>query len=176
MSIFKEVSGFTPKILTKSIAKLFAVDLARLASQIPLVKYTEHEILAENKGKRIFFGKWDHSLVLFDGPRPIGLIIGYERMSEDNDQYPENTLYISELAIDHNYRRKGLAKQLLERFFDMNKNIKYKYLNGKFNFSVQTNSADWNKHVQNLYLSFGFTKRTTKVYPDRVDYIYNWYP
>ena len=167
----KEFDKFSLQVLTKQIAEKHATELASLADLIPQVTYTEQEILAESKGKRILFGKWDHSLVLFDGDKPIAVLIAYERMSEENDQYPQNTIYLSELAVDKNYQGKGIAKKLLGNFLVKNNKVGMKHLDGNLNYSVQTNSADWNIHVQNLYKSFGFTQRTTKNYEDRMDVI-----
>lgn len=172
----EKINGYTLGKLDRQTAEKYAKDLARLADQIPLVPYREEEILAESKGERKFFGKWEHSLVVFDGSKPIGLVIGYERQSEGNEQYPENTLYVSELAVDKEYQRRGIARQLLKSFFDYNTQLGFKHLEGDLNFSVQTNSADWNRHVQNLYASFGFAQRATKQYPNRVDVILGWKP
>jgi ribosomal protein S18 acetylase RimI-like enzyme len=54
---------------------------------------------------------------------PIAIIIAYERQLELNNLYPNNTLYISELAVKYEYRNKGIAKQLLENWFRINVNL-----------------------------------------------------
>lgn len=167
----KEFEKLTLKTLTKEIAVKYSAELASLADLIPQVSYSDKEILAESKGGRIFYGKWDHSLVLFDVNKPVAVIISYERKSEGNDQYPQNTLYISELAVDKHYQGKGIARKLIQYYLEYNNKIGMKYLEGKLNYSIQTNSADWNAHVQNLYKSFGFIQRATKKYEDRTDVI-----
>jgi len=169
-------NGYKLRILDKKICEQYAKELAKLADQIPQVRYTEKEILAESKKDRIFLGKWEHSLVLFDGNKPIALIIGYERKSENNEQYPENTLYISELAVAEDYQNKGIGRKILLEFLKRNKRIGFKYLKGKLNFSVQTNSAEWNKYVQDLYKSLGFAVRSQKDYSDRIDIILGYKP
>ena len=113
---------------------------------------------------------------MFDGNKPIALIIGYERKSENNEQYPENTLYISELAVAEDYQNKGIGRKILLEFLKRNKRIGFKYLKGKLNFSVQTNSAEWNKYVQDLYKSLGFAVRSQKDYSDRIDIILGYKP
>ena len=156
-------------VLDKETAEKFAGEIAGLADQIPLVNYSEKEILAESKGERIFYGKWEHSLIVFDGNRPIAVIIGYEREAEDNSQYPENSLYISELAVHEKYQRQGIARKLLKIFLRHNNGMLH--LKGPMIYSVQTNFADWNNHVRKLYESFGFKKITTKEYENRTDVV-----
>jgi len=143
--------------------------IAILADQIPMVSYTKEDMLAESKPGREFHGKWEHSLVVFDQDKPIAIIIGYEREKEDNNQYPENSIYISELAVDKNYLRQGIAKKLLKLFLDFNTSLLC--LDGKLSFSVQTNSADWNRHVIELYKSFGFKQTAQKQYDNRTDVV-----
>lgn len=155
--------------LNKKTASHYAKTIAQLADSIPLVTYTEKDVLSESKPGRIFYGKWEHSLIVFDQNKPIAIVVGYEREKEDSDQYPENSIYISELAVDYNYRGHGLARELVKSFLDFNKS--FLYLNGDLVFSVQTNSADWNQHVINLYKSLGFEQFATKQYDNRTDII-----
>ena len=95
--------------------------------------------------------------------------MGYERRKENNEQYPNNTLYISELAVDEMYQGQGLAKKLIRCFLDINQS--FLYLTGDVIISVQTNSADWNIKVISLYKSFGFQQISTKQYDNRVDVV-----
>lgn len=159
--------------LTFSFASKHAEKLAEILDQIPQVSYGKDDILAESKdeGKRIFHGKWDHSFVAVRNDQPIGLIIGYEREAESNDQYPTSTIYISELGVDPNFQRQGVARELIQTFLRENQKIGMIYLDGGVNFSIQTNSAEWNEHVRNLYKSFGFNQRATKNYDNRTDVI-----
>lgn len=169
----KVFGGFTLKILDRKTAEQYVDVLTMLLDQIPQVEYTKEDVLAESKddGERVFYGKWEHSLILFDKDKPIAVVIGYERISEHNDQYPENTIYISELAVDPKYQQQGIARKILNIFFEMNNAIGFLHLDGTLNFSIQTNSAEWNKHVRDLYSSFGFVQRATKTYPNRIDVI-----
>lgn len=111
------------------------------------------------------------AFVIVDKEKPIAIMIGYEREAENNDQYPQNTIYISELAVDEKYQRQGLAKQLLKAFLDEGEERGLLHLQGEVSSSVQTNSADWNNHVINLYKSFGFVNRATKTYDNRTDVV-----
>ena len=163
------INEFSVSGLTKKLAEKHASTLAGIADQIPLVDYTEKDILAENKGDRILHGKWDHSLIVFDQSKPIAFIVGYERKKEDNDQYPENSLYISELGVLKTYQKQGIGRQLVKLFLELNK--KLLYLDGKMIYSIQTNSADFNQHVQDLYKSFGFTHQANKEYDNRTDVV-----
>ena len=62
-----------------ALAKKHAKEFAMLADMIPLVSYTERDIVAESKPWRPFWGKWEHSLAVFDGRAPIALVMCYER-------------------------------------------------------------------------------------------------
>lgn len=155
--------------LDEKTASTHAKSIARLANLIPLVDYSEFNILAESKEGRIFHGKWDHSLIVFDQDRPIAVIVGYERDKEDNYQYPENSIHVGLLAVDENYRRQGIAHELVGQFLDCNKSLLH--LKGKPIYSIQTNSADWNQHVIDLYRSFGFRQIATKNYDNRIDVV-----
>lgn len=158
--------------LTKELATAHIGDLVGLANQIPGVKYTAQDVLADHKGPRDMHGKWDHSLAVFEGGRPIGLLMAYEREAEGNEQYPENTLYLSELAVSEDHRGQGIAKDMLRELFTKSNNESgFQVLSGELNYSVQTNSADWNSRVVELYESFGFKKRATKEYPNRTDVV-----
>ncbi len=117
------------------------------------------------------YNKWDHSLIIIDGDEPVAFIMGYERTAEGNDQYPANTLYISELAVAADKQQQGIGSSLLRAFFEHNNQVGFRTLAGELNYSIQTNSADWNEHVIALYKSFGFTQRSTKPYPNRTDVV-----
>jgi ribosomal protein S18 acetylase RimI-like enzyme len=164
-----KINEFSVYKLTKKLAEEHASTLAQIADQIPLVDYTEKDILAENKGDRILHGRWDHSLIVFDQSKPIAFIMGYEREKEDNDQYPENSLYISELGVLKTYQKQGIGKQLVKTFLELNKQLLH--LDGKMVYSIQTNSADFNQHVQDLYKSFGFKHQANKEYDNRIDVV-----
>ena len=174
MKEIDKINGFSVFLLEKEIAQKYASALAEIVGQIqiPLIHhYSEREILAESKGARKFYGKWEHSLVVLDQETPIAVIIGYEREAEKNEQYPENTLYISELAVHQDYQRRGIGRRLLRNFLDYNIEKGFIYLGGDLNFSIQTKSAEWNEYVQNLYKSFGFKERATKQYENGTEYL-----
>jgi hypothetical protein len=80
--------------LDKDIARMYSNQITNLANEIPLVEYKEQDILADDKKDRIFYGKWEHSLIVFDNKTPIAIIMAYERQSEKNNLYPQNTIYI----------------------------------------------------------------------------------
>jgi ribosomal protein S18 acetylase RimI-like enzyme len=157
--------------LDKKLAIKYLKEILELLNLIPMVTYVEQDIFAEKKGNRKMLGKWNHSLVAFDKDNLTGIIIGYEREAEQNDQYPSNTIYISELAVKSNYQNKGIGSKLLKKFIEHNKNKGLIYLKGNVNFSVQTNSAEWNKKVVELYENAGFIVEGIKSYENRVDNI-----
>lgn len=157
--------------LTHEIATKYLEDLTAIANQIPEVSYCAEDILSNLKGDRQLLNKWDHSLVIFDDNKPIALAIGYERHAERNVQYPNNTIYISELAVADTHQHQGIGRFLLSQFFKLNDEIGFISLSGELEYSVQTNLAEWNSHVIDLYKSFGFKQRATKVYPNRLDVV-----
>lgn len=164
------IENFEVLRLAKDFVEQHIDVLMNLVNQIPLVEYTKENILAESKDERVFYGKWEHSLVVVDQGEPIACIIAYERNAELNDQYPNNSLYISELAVNQRYQQRGIAKSLLNLFFQVD--TKFKYLEGPMTYTVQTNEAPWNQHVQNLYRSFGFQPKGKKQYNNRTDIIF----
>jgi ribosomal protein S18 acetylase RimI-like enzyme len=166
-----EAIPYTTSLLTQEVAEKHAAQLALLASQIPQVEYNSEDILADQKGERNLHNKWDHSLVVIDGNKPAAFVMGYEREAENNLQYPNNTLYVSELAVVKTHQEKGLARWLLGQFFEHNNKAGFKTLEGELNYSIQTNAAGSNAHVVKLYKSFGFTERAEKEYPNRTDIV-----
>jgi ribosomal protein S18 acetylase RimI-like enzyme len=171
----KELIGKKYKFIsmTPDLAQKYASDICESLDQIPGVdSHTEKQLLQEKSGDRVLHKKWDHSFILLDGENFVGIIMGYEREAEDNDQYPYNSIYISDLAVSKDYQRRGIGKFLVEVWLDKNKSVGFLDLDGKLRFSVQTNLADWNEHVQRLYESFGFKKIAEKAYGNRTDNVY----
>ena len=162
--------------LSRDVAERYLDELCELANQIPMVEYTASDILSESKKDRQLLDKWEHSFIALESDTPVGFIMGYERKSEDNEQYPQDTIYISELAVGKPYRKKGIAKALLKHFIEQNNKLGFLSLSGDINYSVQTNSAEWNVHVIALYERFGFTERARKDYPNRTDVVLSYYP
>lgn len=162
--------------LTKALATRHIRELTALANLIPKVPHTEADMLADTKRGQPLLGKWEHSFVVMDGDVPVSFITGYERAGESNEQYPADTLYISELAVALNHQGKGVAKRLLQYFLASNTAMGFRYLTGPFSYSLQTNAAEWNQSVRRLYESFGFMQRATKAYDNRTDVVMGWTP
>lgn len=162
------VAPFNPEL-----AKKYHDEICKALDLIPEVEpHTLEHLLMEHKGERILHKKWDHSFILLDGDQFVGIAIGYEREAEGNDQFPKHSLYMNDLAISENYQKQGLGKFLLKLWLEKNTQIGFLELDGALRFSVQTNSADWNSHVQKLYESFGFKKIAEKEYDNRTDNVY----
>ncbi len=162
------------KNLSLKLVKKYAKEICESLDQIKLVeKHTLEQLLAEQKGERLFHAKWSHSLIaLTEDGEYVGVAIAYEREAEGNKQYPVNSIYFSDLAIDRKYQGQGLGKELLTHWLELNKQVGFTKLTGNLVFSLQTNSAFWNQPVQKLYESFGFRKTAEKVYENRVDNVY----
>lgn len=160
--------------LSEQTAEVYEQQITDALDQIPFVeKHTLEAILATNKNDRQILAKWEHSLIALDEHGAfVGVVIGYERPSEDNELYSKPSIYMSDLAIAKDHQKQGLGKWLISSWLDHNKQIGFRELEGDLQFSTQTNSAVWNVHVQKLYESFGFKKRATKTYPNRIDIVY----
>lgn len=160
--------------LTAELAEVYVAQIGEALDQIPLVESHKPEmILATNVEDREFHAKWDHSLIALDEHGEfVGVIIGYERESEGTEQYPQASIYMSDFAVSKSHQKQGLGKWMVGNWLDYNTKIGFKVLKGSLQFTVQTNSAVWNRHVQALYESFGFTKRSTKNYRNRNDIVY----
>lgn len=131
-----------------------------------------NDLLAEEKPDgRVMHAKWDHTYEITDDGKVVGFIMGYERKAEPNSYYPENTVYLSELAVDPNYQHQGYAHKLINKFLSDAIHQGFSELEGEVNFSVQTNSAAWNEPVRRLYEQFGFHEIGKKEYDNRTDIV-----
>ena len=175
MNTIASYQEFQIKQLTKELAQQFADDIVAALDQIPLTeKHSVEKVLADTKGERVLHAKWEHSLIAVDEQNTFaGVVIGYEREKEDNDQYPENSIYLNDVAVSANFQKRGLGKFLVNEWLKFNKEVGYKKLDGFLCFTVQTNKAEWNSHVQKLYESVGFHKRAEKMYDNRTDNVYS---
>lgn len=102
----------------------------------------------------------------------VAFIVGYERAAENNQEYPKTNIHLKSISVAKQYQNQGIGKQLVQIWLDFNRGVGYKHLDAELEFSVQTNGADFNKHVQWFYESFGFRKTAEKVYPNKTDFIY----
>jgi len=167
------IRGYEIFTLTPDLVEKYGNDICKSLDQIPRVDpHTKEQLLQAKSGDRVLYKKWDHSFLLLDEENFVGVIMGYERKSENNDQYPYNSIYLSDFAVAKEYQRKGIGKFLVKIWLDKNRIIGFLKLDGHLRFSVQTNLADWNEHVKKLYESFGFKKTSEKKYDNRTDNIY----
>lgn len=174
MKIIFEKDDFLFILLTPEIAQKYMFEICQSLDQIPSVeKHDAQLILSLKKGDRNLWKKWQHSCIALtrDG-QYVGIIIGYERESEENEQYPVSSMYLSDLAVASQFQRKGLGKLLVKVWLEYNRTVGFLHLTGDLVFSVQTNSDISNAHVQKLYESFGFQKISTKTYDNRKDIVY----
>jgi ribosomal protein S18 acetylase RimI-like enzyme len=174
MKKISQINNYPVFILTKELAKKYQKQITEIWNLIPLSNHSIDDILLESKGTRINWGKWQHSLIVIDQEeeKVIAFIVGFEREAEDNDQYPQDSLHLKTISVSKDYQKQGIGRKLTQVWLDFNKVQGFKHLDGNFSFSVQTNGADWNKHVQDFYTSFCFKQTGTKEYKDKTDNIY----
>lgn len=160
--------------LSPNLVKVYSREIIESLDQIPLTNsHSLTGLLAMEKPERPFLEKWRHSLIALDEQdRYIGIAIGYERASEENELYPAHSIYLNDFAIHPEFQRQGLGKKLLLEFLAHNRRVGFLVLTGDVAFSVQTNAAAFNTHVQRLYESVGFKSIAQKVYDNRVDLVY----
>ena len=169
---FKEFSIFP---LTNRLAKKNADEICFASNQIPLTgSHNQKELFTKKKGDRILYSKWRHSLIAFHDQEFAGMAMGYERLAENNQQYPKNSIYLSSIAVVEKFQQQGLGRFLIESWLDYNTKQGFFDLDGNLSFAVQTNLAKWNFHVRRLYESFGFKKIATKKYDNRTDGVW-WF-
>ena len=161
MQEIAKINNFPVYTLDKKIALKYSKEISALADEVPFSKKGHFNIMDEEKDGKILHKKFKHSLLVFDKEKPIAVLVAYEREPEiANKIYNENLLNITLLSVHNNYRKKGIARELMKIFFEYNK--KFFYLKGKLKYSISTNSIDSNKFVQNFYKSLGFVKVGTK--------------
>ena len=150
MKSISRIRDYSVVALNRELATKHITEIVAITNQIQLVEYTPEQILDESQGP----GMWEYRLLVLDGDQPIADLMAYEK----ND-----SIYISILAVHRDYQRQGIGKELLRIFLERNK--------GRY-FTVQTNLAAWNKHVQDLYRSIGFEEIGKKEYDNRTDFIF----
>lgn len=163
------LQGFEIHKLTKELCLNKKEEILGLLKLIPNSHYKIEDIMADKKGERYFYGKWEYSLILMKGEEVVGVVIGYERARENEGSYNENCFYINEIAISQRYRGRGLGREFLKYFIESLG--KYKYLDGEVKIRIQTEKSETNKKVIELYKSVGFKEVGIKEYPLKKDII-----
>lgn len=169
MRVLENYKGFSVCALDKTTAEKYKKEILVLLNLIPNSNYKEEDITAEKKGERILYNKWEHSIIIFKNNMPVGVLISYEREKEDDNLYPENCLYINEIAVSEKYQSFGLGKQMIEYVLKNTKN--FITLKGKVVFKVQTEDSSANEKVINFYKHLGFTQKGRKEYPCKYDLV-----
>jgi ribosomal protein S18 acetylase RimI-like enzyme len=149
------------KTLTRAFAEAHVDRLTQLLNRIPLLDYTADDVLAEVSSRaKPLTDKWRQSLVAVNGDEVIGVLIAYVKRA-DSPYYPEDSCYLSEIAIDERWERRGIARTMTEQWLSNTK--------GSLPHSLQTNSAESNQPVADFYRRLGFEEVSSKAYDNRVD-------
>ena len=152
--------------LTREIAAKYAEEILALIGKIPGSHYRLEDILAENKGDRVMYGKWEHSLIALAKGRIVGVLIGYERKKEKEGIYSINSLYINEIAVSHHGA--GLGEYMLRLFVQK---AQYLHLDGDVVVRIQTEKSEKNRKVIDLYKKVGFKEIGVKSYQTKDDLV-----
>lgn len=172
MNTIAKIDQYSVIALDKKIAEQYSREFVAILNLIPQVTYSESDLLAEEKKGVFLYGKWELSIALFDKEKPIGILIVYERPAEENDIYPEPSLYINCISIHEDYQRQGLGRKMMRLFLDHHSiQSSPRHIPGVISCSVQTNSDPTNAHVRRLYESLGFMVKGMKKYENRVDLV-----
>lgn len=169
MELLEKYKGIEIFTLDKETGNKYSKEIAELLNQIPLTNHTTEDIMLEEKEGRIFYGKWEHSMIAFLENKPVGVLLGYERRKEKNTIYPENSFYINEIAVSKTVKGKALGKHLIELF--IRRAEKFLYLDGKVAIKIQTADLKENIKVIELYEKIGFRKIGIKNYPLKNDLV-----
>lgn len=163
------LENFKVEQLSKKVCLERRDELLELLKTIPNSHYKIDDIVAEKKGDRVLYGKWEYSLIVLDKENIVGVLIAYERKKEEEGIYQENCFYINEIVVSKKYKGQGIGKALLEIFIE--KTEEYKYLDGKVKIRIQTTNSEENKKVIELYERVGFRKVGIKKYQLKEDVV-----
>lgn len=174
MKKISQIGDFGVYLLDKQVAKKYAEDITKIWNLIPLSNHAPEDILQESSGSSQYYGKWEHSLIVLDEKteQVVAFVVGYERAAEKNQLYTKDSLHLKSLSVANNYQNQGIGRKLITIWLAHNRQEGFHHLTGKLIFSTQTNSAEWNIHVQKFYESFEFTKIGLKQYSNKTDVVY----
>lgn len=175
--MLKEISkigNYPVYLLNKNVAEKYKEQITIIWNLIPLSNHAVNDILKEESESGKYNGKWIHSLIVLDLEKKhvIAFIVGYEREGGKEEAYPKDSMHLKSISVHNAYQNQGIGRKLVKLWLDYNKKSGFNFLKGDLIFSVQTNSADWNNHVQRFYESFGFKKTATKKYENKLDNVY----
>lgn len=115
-------------------------------------------LLTSHKGDgEPLYGKWEHSRILREDGKPIGLALVYERPADESPLYPEAELHLGILAVDNSKQGKGYGSLLLRQFVDeaiIRRD--FTFLGGPIKH-VGLSVADNKVGPRKLYGAFGFS-------------------
>jgi ribosomal protein S18 acetylase RimI-like enzyme len=151
--------------LDRDTAQRHAARLVSIHNLIPFVRWTERDLLADQIGTRIFYHKWDLSLLIVRGSdESIGFLVSYLRPPDGNFQ--SMSVYMHRMAILSALQRRGIGKQVvsiyLQRLFTK---LRVDHV------TLQTNDNAENARIIALYEGLGFVKIKRVFYPDKTDWL-----
>lgn len=161
----RDGSQFQVRPLVKHLARLHGPQLLQIHNIIPYVSWELGDLLADADAKKgvEYVRKWQLSLAVFAGNKPIGLLIAYARPS--SDKHPIEAIYIHRLAVTPAYQGNNIGSQLLRTAFDYYAREFPQYTT----YTVQTNDEPANEHVIGFYEQAGFKRFRPVEYPDKLD-------
>jgi len=95
--------------LTRSLAREFKDDLARIHNYIPFQNWTGDEIVADQLRGRTFPGKWRLSHIAAMEGKIVALNLAFERKGS-SDPYREDCIYMHRFSVLPMYRNRWLGR------------------------------------------------------------------
>ena len=151
--------------LTRAVARSHAAELVRIHSLIPLVNWSEEDLLSDRIGEREFYHKWDLSLIVMRNPAdPVGFLVSYLRPADSN--LGSISVYMHRMAIIAVLQRRGIGRRIISEYLRrVFESVPVDYV------TLQTNDTPENIGLVEFYESLGFTKAKRVSYPEKVDWL-----
>ena len=157
-------------VLDERGARQAAGPIASLLDQVPLVTWTEEDVIADHRPSEELIGKWELSRVATNDGAVVGVLLSHVRRAAP-PWYPRPVCYLAGLAVSSHLQGLGIGRQLVEGWVQDAATSPLLVAHAVEELAVQTNAADWNERVQKLYERAGFAVTGSKTYSNRTDVV-----
>lgn len=150
--------SYAVSTMTRDLAETRVDELSRLLEPFgrPSVSGEQYLLAEALPSGTPLYGKWDHSLIAYQGNDVVGLALTYERPSGPPPLYTWNEMHLGVLATRDDMQGKGVGSSLLRHLVDQVLNRPtYIYLEGPVDHLGLSVNED-NVGARRLYERFGF--------------------